>query len=207
MRKLKHCVLGINILVLMAFLIAGNTMSAFADGGGSLSPTISGGSLDVSESGALPTLSDSLNGADQSLSISLPLKVTDATGTGNGWHITASADQLAMIDGGGVLRVLPDTITLTDVTGTGCDSSSTCTLPTNSNSTSGVSLIPNTAKVVSNAIAYNSDGTPISFYNAATRTGMGIFDLTANFSENILGNTYAGSYSGSITITSVTGPS
>ena len=196
----KRCTIGISIgLVLMMILALSNATSAFADGGGTLSPDISAGGLTVANNGPLPTPSAKLSGANQTLGIALPLVVTNANGTGAGWTLTASADQFAF-DNNNTLETLPKAITLLEVTNVQCDAiNSSCVLPTNSAPPGSITAVA--AVDTSGTISWPGTGSSLNFYNAAAGSGEGTIDLTAVFSVPLPVTTYAGTYRGSITIT------
>src|SRR6266516_5013233 len=89
--RLKWRPIALSIsFILMAILALSGAGSAFADGGGSVSTTITGGSL--SETDAAPTIGNAtLSGLDQSVAITMPLTVHDATGSGAGWNVTITS--------------------------------------------------------------------------------------------------------------------
>ena len=176
--------------ILMAILALSGAGSAFADGGGSGSTTITGGSL--SETDAGPTVGNvTLNGLDKSVAITMPLTVIDATGSGSGWNVTITSTTFST--GGGSPHTLT-TAPVVSAVSVACVSGSTCTDPTN-------------------AITYNltvpagsSAPTAVKLFNAALNTGMGEIDLTPTVSVALPANIYAGTYSSTITLAIVSGP-
>jgi WxL domain surface cell wall-binding len=202
-RHLLSLAMGVGML---GVLIVGNVGTALADGGGDLSPTITGGQLDVSNT-SLPTITSSvtLDGHDTTLTVSIPLTVNDPTGTGAGWKLQLATTQFHATAATLPFRTIPtNATTFTSVTGVACGTGSTCSAPT---STVGSVTVP--------VAAATSDGTTISFgsatatsiYNAATNTGMGINGLTAGFTVHLPANTtYAGSYTSAFTETIASAP-
>lgn len=203
-RRTLSMVLSFVLMMLLALVYA---TSAFADGGGSLSPTINGGSLAVANNGSASiTSTTSLDGTDKSLTIAVPLTVTDPTGTGSGWHLSVYATQFATAANANPFRTIPSaSATFTNVTSVACGTNSTCSLPTNSKST-GMTVPEETATSDGTTITYGS-ATPLSFYNAAANTGMGVINMQANFAVNLpASTTYAGAYSSTMTITVASAP-
>ena len=157
-----------------------------------VSSTVSAGStLSVAGAGS-PSFSLTLNGDDQVATYALPVQVVDARGlaTGGGWNLTVTSTQFS--DGAG--HSLPAAAsTITSVT-SGCNAASTCALPTN-------------------AVAYNlalpagsTAPAAVKYFNAASPTGRGRIDLSANVSVAVPANTLAATYSSTVTVSIVAGP-
>jgi hypothetical protein len=166
------------LLALTAALLAVAAGSAYALG---VSGTITGTAGIGLDPGSNPTFADTLDGTDQTVTYKPTLGVSDARGTGNGWHLTEQATALS--DG---------THTLTQqISGVAqaCHAGSTCSLPT-----SNVNL----------PVAMGSTGT--SFYSSATNYGLGKVDVTPTVSVAIPGNSYAGTYTSTVTFAAVAGP-
>ena len=176
--------------ILMAILALSGAGSAFADGGGSVSTTITGGSL--SETITVPTVDNAtLDGTDKNLTITMPIAVIDATGSGSGWKVTITSTTFST--GGGSPHTLT-TAPVVSAVSVACVSGSTCTDPTN-------------------AITYNltvPSGSPaptaVKLFNAAVGTGMGKFTLTPTLTLKLLSNVYAGTYSSTFTLAISSGP-
>ena len=130
-----------------------------------------------------PSISDTLNGTDQTVSWSAALGVVDARGTGAGWNLTMSATSFS--DGSGH-TLAPGTVSGVSAA---CHAGSACTAATNS-------------------ITYpiTLSGTAAKFFNAATGTGMGKVDVTPSVDVAIPGNAYAGTYTSTVTLAAVSGP-
>jgi WxL domain surface cell wall-binding len=137
---------------------------------------LSAGSLSLTSPDAL-SWSATLNGANQTVPDASPahetFQVTDATGSGAGWHVAVSATQF--VNG---TSALPDTGTMTVTGSTGsvsaataptasCATGSTCTLPTDT-----------TAYPVAIATAASSPS-PVTVYDASADTGMGTVEVGA----------------------------
>lgn len=131
-----------------------------------------------------PSLSDTIDGSDQTVSYSPVLGVVDARGSGAGWNVTISSTTYS--DGSG------HTLQPGSVTGVtqGCHSGSSCTAATSSGITYPLSLTTTAAKL----------------FNAAAATGMGKVDLTPTVEVQIPGNAYAGTYTSTLTLATVSGP-
>jgi hypothetical protein len=178
--------------VLLGLLAAALVAAAVARGAGvTVSSTVAGGSTLTVAPLNSPSFAITLNGDDQTATYQAQLQVVDARGlaAGGGWNLTLTSTQFS--DGSG--HTLPTTAsTLTSVT-TGCHTAtSTCTLPSNTASNSGVAVpvSPTSAKIL----------------NAATGTGLGRIDVNANVSVAIPANTIAASYSSTLTVAIAAGP-
>lgn len=138
---------------------------------------------------------------DQSLTNTLVLAVTDATGTGNGWNLTLSASNFSgsgTFDGGTPTTeslATSGTLSITNVT-VACDSGGTCTNPTSTFTYPGSVAITTAA----------SSPTPVKFYNAATGTGMGKFTVEPTLTIAVPANAYATTYSSTVTLTIASAP-
>jgi hypothetical protein len=129
-----------------------------------------------------PSISDTIDGTDQTVSYSPILGVVDARGTGAGWNLTISAT--ALTDGTHNL-----TQTVSSVS-SACHAGSTCTAGTSSGITYPLTVSTTAAK----------------FFNAALTTGLGKVDVTPTVQVAIPGNSYAGTYTSTVTLASATGP-
>ena len=130
-----------------------------------------------------PGVSTTLDGTDQTLSYSPVLGVVDARGTGAGWNLTVSATALT----DGASHNLAQNLTAVS---SACHSGSTCTNATNSVNTYPISLSTTATK----------------FFNSATNAGMGKVDVTPTVQVPVPGNAFAGTYTSTLTIASVSGP-
>jgi len=151
-----------------------------------------GTTLSVAANGT-PSFSLTLNGNDQTATYTLPVQVVDARGlfSGGGWNLTVTSTQFS--DGSG--HTFPASAsTITNVT-SGCASTSTCTLPTNSVSNSNLALP-----------AGSGPPTAVKFFNAANATGLGRINVNATVSVAVPANVFAGSYSSTVTVAIAAGP-
>jgi WxL domain surface cell wall-binding len=131
-----------------------------------------------------PTISDLLDGTDQTVSYAPVLGVVDARGSGAGWNLQISATSFS--DGSGH-TLAPGTVTGVS---TACHTGSTCTAATSSGITYPLTVTSTAAK----------------FFNAALNTGLGKIDVTPTVQVAIPGNAYAGTYTSTVTLAAATGP-
>ncbi len=179
------------IFILIGLAVAALTLAAAAVAGTvTATATITGaGSLTLSH-GSTGSVTDTLDGSDQTASWTLPLTVADARGTGTGWNLTVTSTTFN--DGAG--HTLATTASsMTGVT-SACVNGGTCTNGTNS------VTYPITVPAASTA------PTAVKFFNAAANTGMGRFTVTPTIGVSIPGNAFAGTYTSTMTIAAVSGP-
>ena len=112
------------------------------------------------------------------------LSVVDSRGTGAGWNLTVSATNFS--DGSGH-TLAPGTITGASAV---CKAGNSCTAATSSGITYPLTVGGSAAKL----------------FNAALNTGLGKIDVTPTFAVSIPGNAYAGTYTSTVTLASVSGP-
>lgn len=167
--------IGAAALVVASAAVAGQ-LTATANVGGT-----AGISLNLP---ADPTVSDTLDGSDQTVSYSPVLGIVDARGSGAGWNLQISATTFA--DGSGH-TLAPGNVTAASQA---CHSGSSCSAAVNS----GITL-PLTVT-----------GTAAKFFNAAAASGLGKIDVTPTVAVSIPGSSYAGTYTSTVTLASVSGP-
>ena len=115
----------------------------------------------------------------------------DTRGTGAGWNLTMTSTTFST--GGGSPKTLAtNASSLTGVTSS-C-ASGTCTNPSNAQ----------TYPIAVPAAA--SAPTAVKFFNTTANNGMGQFTVTPTFSVAVPQNTFAGTYSSTVTLSVVTGP-
>lgn len=176
--------------VFLAALAAGTAVPALADSS-TATATVAAGTL--SETSATnPSSSLTLNGMDQTMTFNLPITATDATGSGSGWNLTVTSTQYTT--GGATPHTLPSTASTVTGVSASCVSGATCTNPTNN--------VNYNLAVPAAATA----PTAVKLFDAAANTGMGKFTVTPSVSVAVPANTYAGTYSSTITLAVVTGP-
>jgi WxL domain surface cell wall-binding len=145
--------------------------------------TVSTGSLSLTHA-ATASLSSTLDGTDQTVTYAPVLGVVDSRGTGAGWNLTVSATNFS--DGSGH-TLAPGTITGASAV---CKAGNSCTAATSSGITYPLTV----------------NGTAAKLFNAALNTGLGKIDVTPTFAVSIPGNAYAGTYTSTVTLASVSGP-
>jgi hypothetical protein len=168
---------------------------------------LTGGSLSLTTSGAL-NWSGALTGLNQSLVDTTPADqqytVTDATGTGAGWHVTISATTFT--NGG---AKFPDTGTFSTNGSTSSIASTnaptpactgSCTLPDDSALAYPIAIT--TAAVTP---------TPVTIYDAKMNTGLGTVVVGGGLNPvgwwvNVPGSASAGAYTSTITMAVISGP-
>jgi len=130
-----------------------------------------------------PSVSDTLDGTDQTVSYAPVLGVVDARGSGGGWNMTISATTFS--DGAGHTLAPGAVPAVTQA----CHAGSSCTAATN-------------------AIGYplTVNGSAAKFFNAAANTGLGKVDVTPTVDVLIPGNSFAGTYTSTVTLAVATGP-
>jgi hypothetical protein len=176
MRQRIFIIIGIAAVALVA------TTAALA---GTLSPTATltgtaGVSLNLP---ADPSISDLLDGTDQTVSYAPILGVVDARGTGAGWNLQISATTFS---DGATHTLAPGTVT---AVAAACHSGNSCTAATNS-------ITP----------PLTISTTAGKFFNAALNSGLGKIDVTPTIQVAIPGNAYAGTYTSTVTLATTTGP-
>lgn len=183
----RACGIVASVAILLA-LTLGSMGTAFADSPAP-STSVSGGSL-TETAGTVTITNPTLTGSNQLITMSIPLELTDLTGTGAGWHVTITSTSFAngshTLDAPLCTGVALNSTTPHDGNGTYTDPALT--------SLSGA--IP----------AGASAPTAASLTSAAATSGMGKFNLDATFTISLPSNAYSGTYSSTITLAVVTGP-
>jgi WxL domain surface cell wall-binding len=133
---------------------------------------------------ANPSITDTLDGSDQTVNYSTLLGVVDARGTGAGWNLQISATTFS--DGVGH-TLAPGTVT---AAAQACQAGSSCTAATNSGITLPLTIT----------------GVAAKFFNAAALTGLGKLNVTPTIAVAIPGSSYAGTYTSTVTLAATTGP-
>jgi hypothetical protein len=133
---------------------------------------------------ANPTITDTLDGTDQTATYAPVLGLVDARGGGAGWNIQISAT--AFTDGASHTLAQGTVASVAQA----CTAGSTCTLATST----GISY-PLTIST-----------TPGKLFSAALTTGLGKLNITPTINVAIPGNAYAGSYTSIVTLAATTGP-
>lgn len=182
----------LGFILVLAMAIGGSAIAAFADSG-SGTATLVGGNLSVKGTYGGATFSTTLTGQDLKPTYSLPMTVTDATGTGAGWHLQIDANpQLTCTTGACNGATLAQQLKSVD-TGA-CAGQGTCT-----------AIQTTTAPAVGFTIGTGSLNAT-SFFSDDASHGLGIFTVNATVTVLIPGNSYAGAYAGTIELAAVSGP-
>lgn len=137
------------------------------------------------------TFTATLNGANQTVTTTQALDVSDATGSGAGWNITATSTTFST--GGGATLATTAT-TVQSAPARACDAGSSCSLATNSVS------YPYTLP------AAGSAPTATKLFNAAANTGGGNQTVTVTWSLSVPATATVGTYTSTWTISLVSGP-
>ncbi len=196
-------VLGVAASASPPLCTATSTLSACTING---QATVSAGTLSVSAPSTVKW-AGTLNGYDLSQDAPVSYTLTDATGSGSGWNLTASATALTNTNGttkcstSAPCRIhKPFTINASAQTAQGttapaptCAQGSTCTLPTYSKVAYPVSVTP-TAPA------------PSTVATAAKTSGMGAITCATDWWLSIPANAHAGTYTNTITLTIASGP-
>jgi hypothetical protein len=159
-------------------------------GATSATANLTAGSLAFVSAPPAVSFSATLNGTNQAVTTTQPLDVSDATGSGNGWNITATSTLFTS----GSHTIAATATTIPSQPTVGCDTNVTCTTAT-TNVTYPYSLP-----------AAATAPTATELYNATANTGMGNQTVTPTWQLTIPGNTYAGNYTSTWTLSLVSGP-
>jgi hypothetical protein len=177
MRQRFFIIIGIAALALVASAAAlAGTLTATATVAGT-----AGVSLSLP---ANPSISDTLDGTDQTVSYAPVLGVLDARGTGAGWNLQISSTTFS---DGATHTLAPGIV---NSAAQACHSGSSCTAAVNSGITLPLTITSTAAK----------------FFNAASLSGLGKIDVTPTINVAIPGNTYAGTYTATVTLAATAGP-
>jgi hypothetical protein len=173
-------------IIFLAGVVAVALLAASAAFAGTLTATATvSGTAGVSLNlPANPSITDTLDGTDQTASYGPVLGVVDARGTGAGWNLQISATTFS--DGAGH-TLAPGTVT---AAAQACQAGSTCTAATNSGITLPLTIT----------------GVAAKFFNAAVATGLGKLNVTPTIAVSIPASSYAGTYTSTVTLAAATGP-
>jgi hypothetical protein len=151
---------------------------------------IAGGPFGFVSAPAITPLNVSLTGKDLTPTATQTFDVGDATGSGNGWNITATSTVFTT----GSHSLSASAVTVQAVPTVACDSGASCTLATNSVS------YPYTLPAGATA------PTATKIFSAAANTGLGNQTVSVVFQVALPANTFAGTYNSTWTLTLVSGP-
>ena len=153
--------------------------------------TFTAGSLAFVSAPPNVTFNDTLNGTNQTVTALQNLDVSDATGSGAGWSITATSTTFAT---GGGPTLATNATTVQSAPTKACDSGSTCTLATDSVS------YPYSLPAAASA------PTATKMFNAAVNTGEGNETVAVTWTLAIPATTTPGTYTSTWTISLNSGP-
>ena len=131
-----------------------------------------------------------LTGADQQVTYTIPITVSDLTGLRLGWNLQMTSTQFN--SGGGAAHTLSTSASVIQSVSFACNG--VCTLPNNS---------------IIYPVTLPAGATPpaaVKIANAAALSGMGSSTLTASVQLALPANSYAGTYSSTLTVTIAAGP-
>jgi hypothetical protein len=181
----------LGFFLILVLTLGGSTLAALADSSTGATVVVTAGTLSESGPATVSAGGVTLNGTDQTTTYALGLTVTDARGNGGGWNLTITSTTFTT-----GTHSLPTTASSIGAAPTvSCVSGSTCTNPTSSGITYPL-LVPAAATAP----------TPVKLFNAAANTGMGSFTITPTVTISIPANTFAGTYSSTVSVAIVSGP-
>ena len=184
MRSVRH--------VLAAALLAGGVLMATSlpAVAATATATVTGGTLGFVSAPANTGFNVNLTGKDVVATATQTFDVSDATGSGAGWNITATSTTFTA----GSHSLSPTSVTVPAVPTVACDSGASCTAASNAVS------YPYTLPAGATA------PTATKIFSSTANTGLGNQTVTLSFSLAIPANAFAGNYSSTWTYTLVSGP-
>lgn len=179
--------------VLLLILVTGGSAIAYADSG---TATIAIHSGPLTEANANNQVSLQVKKKIRQVSYLLPVTVTDARGSGNGWKllITSTTFTMTSMDKDKKKDKLPANASYIVGVSVSCSAQSTCTNPVNK--VTYPLLLP----------AGNPPPPPIKFFDAAKHSGLGQFGLSMMVNVTIPPGTEPGTYTTTVTIAIANGP-
>lgn len=176
--------MAVAALALLAAPAAGWAAAATATG------TVTGSTLSLTTASA-PTFSANLDTGDQTPTYNAALTTQDTRGTGGGWNETITSTQFTT----GAPNNYTLATTASNLTGVAVATGS----GTNTSPTNAISYPVAVPAAVSAPAA-------VKFFNSAANTGMGRFTLTPTIGVLVPQNSYAGTYTSTLTLAIVAGP-
>ncbi len=181
----------LGFVMILTMAIGGSAIAAFADSG-TASVAVKAGSLTLTGVTNVSAAPVTLTGDDQTTTYSMGLTVSDARGSGAGWNLSITSS--AFTTGSQSMSNTASSINATPAVA--CSSAGGhCTSPDDS-------AIAYPVGVPAGAIA----PAPVKFFDAKANTGLGKFAITPVVTLSIPGNTYAGTYTSTVTIALNMGP-
>jgi hypothetical protein len=175
-----------------ALVAAACVLGAWAPvaGATSATATLSAGSLAFVSGPPAVSFTALLNGTNLAPIDAQALDVSDATGSGSGWNITATSTTFTT----GSHTLATTATTIADAPTVACDALSTCTAATNS------ITYPYTLPAATSA------PTATKLFDAAANTGIGNQTVTPTWTLSVPSGTLAGTYTSTWTFSLVSGP-
>jgi WxL domain surface cell wall-binding len=190
--KKRSLVFYLGFLLILTMAIGGS-IAAFADSSTGATVAVNGGNLSETGPANVSATPVTLTGDDQTTIYSLGLTVTDPRGNGTGWNLTITS---TLFDNGGGHQLASNASSINAAPSVVCSGvGGHCTNPDDS-------AISYPVGVPAGASA----PTPVKFFDAAANTGLGKFTITPAVTVSIPGNTYAGSYTSTVSVAVVSGP-
>jgi hypothetical protein len=179
----------------MLGVVAATVLALTLPYGGSAQATTATATLSAGALGFLTTppsvaFSATLNGTNLTPTSAQALEISDATGAGAGWNVTATSTTFTS----GAKTLATTATTVAGGPTDACNSGTTCTLATNA-ITYPYSLPAGTTAP-----------TATKLFNAAASTGLGNQTVTPTFTLAVPANTPAGTYTSTWTESLVSGP-
>lgn len=186
--------LGLGLAAIMAFSAA---LPALAAG----TVTVTGGTLAWGTAPVVNAASGvTLDGTDKTSTYAINLDVNDPTGTGAGWNVTMTSTTFTGPATGTVPNVGKSLATTASSVAarptTTCFTGTTCTVATDGTVVTYAYAVP----------AGSTAPTATKMYSAAVNTGLGRMTFSPSVSIAIPANTYAGTYTSTVTLALVSAP-
>jgi hypothetical protein len=182
----RYLKVGLGAMLALSLVVPASAMADTSSSG-----DVIGSTLDLTS----PVSADwvagvTLNGLDQAATFTIPTTLNDKRGTGDGWNMTITSTRFTKSGG---KSFAADASAITAVS-SACANGATCTDPDN---------------VVGYPLTVPADVTspdPVKFFNADADTGMGKFTVTPSVSVSVPANSYAGTYTSTLTLAATSGP-
>jgi len=178
------------VWLLAAAAAAGLVATALPAAATTGTATVTAGSLAFNSTPPNVAFAATLNGSDQTPTSTEAIDVSDATGSGTGWNVTATSTTFTT----GTHSLSTAATTVTAAPADACDAGATCTVATNAIG------YPYTLPAATSA------PTATKLFNSAANTGMGNQTVTPTWKLSIPANTFAGTYTSTWTISLVSAP-
>ncbi len=188
MARIRGRLVGVAALGACCALLACAPMA----GAVSATATVSAGALGFVSAPPNVTFNDTLNGLNQTATATQAVNVSDATGSGAGWNLTATSTTFSHATH--TLGTAATTVTAAPKVA--CDAGVTCVKATKT------ALVTYPYTLPAGATA----PTATRFFNAAAKKGMGDQTITPTWTLAVPANAYSGAYTSTWTISIVSGP-